>query len=139
MGAGDDNVTGDEGNDTILPGPGADFVYAEEGSNHVILYNDGAKDLIYCRHEKFDSGDGYVTYVGTDRSRDSEYTRAASTGSRAATSRAWSSCPRCGSRCATSRRPCGARRSARTPPARPRPACSASPGQSGSRTGSSTE
>ena len=50
----------------MLPGDGADFVYAEEGSNHVILTSDGAKDLVYCRHEKFDSGTGYVTYVGSD-------------------------------------------------------------------------
>ena len=65
LGAGDDNVTGDEGNDTILPGDGADFAYGEEGSNHIILTSDGAKDLIYCRNERLDSGDGYVTYVGS--------------------------------------------------------------------------
>jgi Ca2+-binding RTX toxin-like protein len=63
MGPGDDNATGDEGNDTMLPGPGADFVYAEEGSNHVILVDDGAKDLVYCRQERNNSGEGYVTYI----------------------------------------------------------------------------
>ena len=67
MGPGDDNATGDEGNDTILPGEGADFAYGEEGSNHIILTSDGAKDLIYCRSERTNSGDGYVTYIGPRR------------------------------------------------------------------------
>ena len=70
LGPGDDNATGDEGDDTMLPGDGADFVYAEEGSNHVILTDDGSRDLVYCRHEVRNSGDGYVTYVGVTASRD---------------------------------------------------------------------
>ena len=67
LGPGDDNATGDEGDDTMLPGDGADFVYAEEGYNHVILTSDGAKDLVYCRHDKCGQRrPGYVTYVGSD-------------------------------------------------------------------------
>jgi len=65
LGTGDDNVTGDEGDDTILPGDGSDKIYGEEGSNHIILTNDGAFDLVYCRQEVKNLGDGYVTYVGT--------------------------------------------------------------------------
>jgi len=64
LGAGDDNVTGDEGNDTILPGDGSDHVYGEEGSNHIILTNDGVFDIVYCRQENKNLGDGYVTYIG---------------------------------------------------------------------------
>ena len=72
LGPGDDNATGDEGNDTILPGDGADFAYGEEGSNHIILTSDGVKDLVYCRSERLNSGDGYVTYVGSRSDLDAQ-------------------------------------------------------------------
>ena len=31
----------------MLPGDGTDLVYAEQGSNHIILTSDGARDQIY--------------------------------------------------------------------------------------------
>ena len=59
-GYGDDQVTGDEGNDTLFVGPGADEIYSEEGDDIIYLFNDGVRDDIFC-----DDGYDQVVWVGT--------------------------------------------------------------------------
>ena len=42
------SITGDAGDDIMVPGPGRDFVYGEEGQNVIIARNDGVQDEFFC-------------------------------------------------------------------------------------------
>ena len=63
-GAGNDEVTGDEGDDVIYPGPGADTIYGEEGDNTIIATNDGVRDDIFCNMIKVATPPGTIIYIG---------------------------------------------------------------------------
>ena len=59
-------MTGDAGDDIIVPGPGADAVYGEEGDNHIIVRSDGSRDNLYCGLVADTAqANGLLTYVGS--------------------------------------------------------------------------
>ena len=62
-GPGDDgDITGDEGDDTIYFGPGADIGWGEEGFNTLYAFPDGSVDKFGCGLR---GGTGVVRYDGT--------------------------------------------------------------------------
>lgn len=63
------SITGDPGDDTIYPGDGRDFVYGEEGDNHVIATDDGVYDQIFCAL-KSGTERGRLTYIGKQDTKD---------------------------------------------------------------------
>ena len=63
------DITGDAGNDVIYPGDGTDFVYGEEGFNHIIVTDDGVYDQLFCSF-KSDTRRGRLTYIGGRDTKD---------------------------------------------------------------------
>ena len=62
-------ITGDEGNDVIIPGDGVDRVFGEEGFDTIWLTDDDAYDRIYCGAclERPARRQGVVKYEGARR------------------------------------------------------------------------
>ena len=59
-------MTGDAGDDIMVPGPGEDAVYGEEGWNHLFARSDGSRDNLYCGLLADTSqGNGLLTFVGS--------------------------------------------------------------------------
>ncbi len=65
------NITADEGEDVIYPGTGVDAVFGEQDFDHVVVFDDGVYDKIWCSDSASEpapntpKNGGLVTYVGT--------------------------------------------------------------------------